>query len=290
MNTQPESTQIAVIGSGTLGAQIAFTMAAVGRHHVSVFDTSHDAICRATAQMSSWLPLLPLQDGKHTTQEELDGLLTPADSIEDAVKGAELLIEAIPEDLELKRDLFSRLSNLSQTAILATNSSCLKSRFLADVTESPHRLLNLHFFLEPWKRNVVELMTCGQTDLAVMTRTAEIVRAAKLLPILVNRESTGFVFNRIWRAIKRESLRVIAEEVGTPEDIDTMWRVIFESPVGPCEMMDQIGLDIVLAIERLYANESRSALDQPPPFLEEWVKSGRMGKKTGCGFFTYDQS
>lgn len=283
MNTREQATDIAVIGCGTLGAQIAFTMAALGGHRVRMFDTSSDAVRRARDQMTGWCNAAATQGGPVAA----DLPLTIPSSLEQAVQGVELVIEAIPEDLDLKRELFARISALTDS-VLATNSSSLKSRYLADVTLHPTRLLNLHFFLEPWKRNVVELMTCGQTDDEVIARTAAIMRAAKLHPIVVRHESTGLLFNRIWRAVKRETLRVIAEDVGDPEDVDRMWKVIFESPVGPCEMMDRIGLDVVLAIERLYANESGDAAEQPPDFLQHWVRSGRLGKKAGKGFFTYE--
>ena len=130
-------------------------------------------------------------------------------------------------------------------------------------------------------------MSCGQTDEAVMLRTAEILRAAKLEPISLRHESTGLLFNRIWRSVKRECLRVIAEDIGKPEEIDLMWRMNFGTAVGPCQIMDIIGLDVVLAIEQTYAAESKDPRDIPPAFLEEWVNSGRLGKKTGRGFYSY---
>jgi 3-hydroxybutyryl-CoA dehydrogenase len=278
---------IAVIGAGTLGSQIAFTMAALGHHEVRLFDVSREAVNNARARMNGWLHAVNTKDREATSNSDLERLLSTPDSLEQSLESAELVIEAIPEDLEMKRSLFARLSRLTPDAVLATNSSSLKSRFLADVTSRPDRLLNLHFFLEPWKRNVVELMTCGQTDDAIMTWVAQTMRSAGLHPIVVKHESTGFLFNRIWRAVKREVLRVIAEDVGSPEDIDRMWKVIFEAPVGPCEMMDGIGLDVVLAIERLYAETNGDPGDEPPAFLQEWVKSGRLGKKAGRGFFTY---
>ena len=259
---------IAVIGSGTLGAQIAFTMAARGGHSVKLFDSNPEAVRRALDQMA-------------------DPNLTAVPTLELAVSGVELVIEAIPEDLALKRELFAQISRLTESAILATNSSSIRSRLLADVTLRPNRLMNLHFFLEPWKRNVVELMTCGQTDEAVFQRVSDIMRLAMVEPIRVGKESMGFLYNRIWRSVKKETLRVFAEGVGRAEEIDHMWRVVMASPAGPCETMDAIGLDVVLAIERLYAEESGDPADNPPPFLEEWVRDGRLGQKSGRGFYDY---
>jgi 3-hydroxybutyryl-CoA dehydrogenase len=278
-----KTTQIGVVGAGTLGAQIAFTMAAVGRHRVKVFDESQQAAERARKRMPEWLKDIK----KAPSEAELDSLLTFADSLEAAVTEAELVIEAVPENLELKREIFARISRITDEAILGTNSSSIRSRKLADVTVRPQRLLNTHFFMEPWKHNVVELMTCGQTEEAVITRTAEIMIAAKVEPIRVRKESTGFLYNRIWRAVKKETLRVVAEGVGEPEEVDRMWRVVMGGPAGPCETMDAIGLDVVLAIERLYAEESGDPNDYPPVFLEQWVNDGRLGQKSGRGFYQY---
>jgi 3-hydroxybutyryl-CoA dehydrogenase len=283
----PASSSITVIGCGTLGSQIAFTLAALGNYRVKIFDTNFQAVQQAREKMRGWISSIRSEGGPAIDEACLSDLLTIPGSLEEAVSDVELIIEAIPEDLAMKRDLFAQMSRLAGNAILATNSSSIKSRCLADVTLDPTRLLNAHFYLEPWKRNPVELMSCGQTNPDVMLRTADILKAAKLDPILLGKESTGLLFNRIWRSVKRECLRVIAEGVGKPEEIDRMWRVNFGTSIGPCQMMDMIGLDVVLAIERIYAAESSDPTDVPPAFLEELVKDGKLGKKTGEGLYCY---
>ena len=217
MSHTPDSTSIAIIGSGTLGSQIAFTLAALGNYRVKIFDTNSQAVQQAIERMHGWISSIKSEGGPAIEEARLSDLLTMASSLEEAVSAVELIIEAIPEDLAMKRDLFARMSPLAPKAILASNSSSIQSRCLADVTVDPQRLLNAHFYLEPWKRNPVELMSCGQTDPDVMLRTAEILKTAKLDPILLRKESTGLLFNRIWRSVKRECLRVIAEGVGKPE-------------------------------------------------------------------------
>lgn len=281
------SSCVAVIGCGTLGSQIAFTLAALGNYHVKIFDTNSQVVQQAREKMQGWISSVRSEHGSDIDEARLSDLLIMPSSLEEAVNDVELVIEAIPEDLEMKRALFARMSLLTSDTILATNSSSLKSRYLADVTANPQRLLNAHFYLDPWKHNPVELMSCGQTDPDVMQRTASILRTAKLDPILLQVESTGLLFNRIWRSVKRECLRVIAEGVGKPEEIDKMWRANYSTPVGPCQLMDMIGLDVVLAIERIYAAESSDPNDVPPAFLEELVKNGKLGKKTGEGFYRY---
>jgi 3-hydroxybutyryl-CoA dehydrogenase len=284
MNTEikPETDRpaiIAVIGAGTMGSQIAYTMAVSGGHAVRIFDTSRQSI----QQMYKLFEESPGADGPKALKEHL--IVTG--SVEEAVKGSELVIEAVPEQLDLKRRLLAQMSSLTADAVLATNSSSFKSRELADVTEKPERLLNAHFYPEPWKRVAVELMSCGQTSPSVIQRISGILRRAKLQPIVLERESTGFVFNRVWHAIKSECLRVVAEGVARPEDIDKIWCINWGTAAGPFRWMDAVGLDVVLEIERTYAKESGDPRDNPPRLLEEMVERGELGRKTSKGFYRY---
>jgi 3-hydroxybutyryl-CoA dehydrogenase len=172
--------------------------------------------------------------------------------------------------------------------VLATNSSSFRSRLLADVTRYPERLLNTHFYGEPWRRSAVELMTCGATDPAVLEQVAEFMVACGMTPFVVQGESTGFIFNRIWRAIKRESMRVVDEGHATPEDVDRLWCLVMESAPGPFARMDKVGLDVVLDIERRYAAESGDQDDEPPALLVDLVERGMLGVKSGRGFYEYE--
>jgi 3-hydroxybutyryl-CoA dehydrogenase len=191
--------------------------------------------------------------------------------------------------LEAKRALFADLSAVAgREVVLATNSSSFRSRLLADATRHPERLLNTHFYGEPWRRSAVELMTCGATDPAILARVAEFLATCGLTPFVVRGESTGFIFNRIWRAIKRESMRVVAEGHATPEEVDRLWSLVMQSAPGPFARMDRVGLDVVLDIERRYAAESDDPDDEPPALLVELVERGLLGVKSGRGFYEYE--
>jgi 3-hydroxybutyryl-CoA dehydrogenase len=266
---------IAVVGAGTLGWQIARTFGARGVQ-VRLYDLSPEAVAQAVARIGREAP-------------DAVGSLKAAESLAAAVDGVWLAIEAIPERLEAKRALFAELSWMTgPEVILATNSSSLRSRLLAEATRFPERLLNTHFYNEPWRRNAVELMTCGETDPAVMARVAAFMTDCGLAPFVVRGESTGFIFNRIWRAIKRESLRVVAEGHATPEEVDRLWCIVMESELGPFARMDRVGLDVVLDIERRYAAESGDPADEPPRLLVELVEKGMLGVKSGRGFYNYE--
>lgn len=270
-----------------MGRQIAFQLAAYGSR-VLLFDPSQDALDTAERYIRT------IGNDLATSEELPDGAADAIDRVkmltgfEGNLDNAWLVIEAIPERMDLKRDLFARLSeHAHEEAILATNSSSFRSGLLADVTHRPERLMNIHFLNHPWERPAVELMSSGSTDDAHLGSVYSYLRASGLYPVVVQGESTGFLFNRIWRAIKKESLKVVASGHGSPEDIDRFWCMSTGLPRGPFALMDRVGLDVVLDIERHYAEVSGDPNDDPPRFLQEMVDRGQLGVKSGAGFYEY---
>lgn len=279
--------RVAVIGAGTMGWQISLILAAHGTP-VSLYDRDDAALARALSTIAGQAPDLVASGAIPGPAHDTLARISPSETLAAAVATAWLVVEAIPERLDLKRSLFAELSaEAPREVILATNSSSFKSRLLADVTTHPQRLMNAHFYGNPWRRSGVELMSCGATDPSHLERVARFLRGCGLMPVIVRGESTGFVVNRIWRAVKRESLRVVAEGLATPEEVDRLWCLAMETPMGPFAMMDRVGLDVVQDIERHYAAESGRADDEPPAFLDDMVREGRLGQKTGSGFYEY---
>lgn len=278
---------VAIIGAGTMGGQIAVTLAGSGVP-VRLYDASPDALAAARDRIAADAARLVDEGFLPGPATAVGARVTPAATLAEAVSGAWLVIESVPERVDLKRALFAELSALvAPDVILATNSSSFRSRLLADATRGPERLLNTHFYNHPWRRRGVELMGCGQTDPAVIDRVAAFLRETGFVPVVVRGESTGFIYNRIWRAIKRESLRVVAEGLATPEEVDRLFCLALGTPIGPFGLMDRVGLDVVADIERHYAAESGRPEDEPPAFLDELVRAGRLGVKTGRGFYDY---
>ena len=196
-------------------------------------------------------------------------------------------MESVPEDLELKKEIFRRVDALSEPdAILASNSSSYASSAFADSVKSPARLLNTHFLMPP-EIPPVELMSCGHTDPALIPRLAELLPGYGLTPYIVQRESMGFIFNRIWAAIKREALAVVAEGVATPEVVDALYCQACGTPYGPCRLMDAVGLDVVLSIEENYARHRPGLPEGPRTLLKGMIAEGRLGLKSGRGFYDY---
>lgn len=278
---------VAIIGAGTMGWQIALQLAAYGTP-IRLYDRDSAVVDLALQRIREQGAAL-VNDGSLPRQAaDLGGLVRGSASLDEAVRGCWYVIEAIPERMDLKRNLFSELSRIADPdTILATNSSSFRSSHLADITRHPERLMNSHYYNVPWRRSGLELMTCGVTDPRHIERVAALARRSGLVPVVAEAESTGFVFNRIWHAVKRESLKVVAEGVAAPEDVDRLWCLSMEADIGPFAMMDRVGLDVVLDIERHYAKQSGDPDDEPPQVLIDMVARGDLGRKSGRGFYSY---
>lgn len=205
-----------------------------------------------------------------------------------AVAGAKLVLECIVEDLDAKRALFAQLGVLAPDAVLASNSSAMPASLWADTTPRPERLINAHFYVRPWERRVVELMTCGRTSHEVLTSTAELFESLQIRAFTLRAVSVGLLYNRIWAAIRREALSIVDEGVATPQEVDEIYRALDPAPSrGPFERMDAVGLDISHAIESFYATQRGTTVS---PSLTARVRDGHLGAKTGRGFLDHATS
>jgi 3-hydroxybutyryl-CoA dehydrogenase len=272
---------VTIVGAGTLGRLIA-TVFAAGGSDVRLFDTSaeqrdagRDYLEEHVADVRDALDLRPARTGR----------VEVADDLPRAVDGAWLVIESVPERVDVKIEVFGELDRVApRDAILATNSSSLPSRLVIDKVEHRERVLNMHY-QQPPELNAVELMSCGETDPDVIDALMDKLPEYGLAPFRVRRESDGFIFNRIWAAIKRECLMVVEEGVAAPEDVDEMWKIFTRPGIPPFELMDRVGLDIVLAIEEHYAEVRAGIPEGPRKLLRQYIDEGRLGVKSGGGFY-----
>jgi 3-hydroxybutyryl-CoA dehydrogenase len=273
---------VAIDGAGTLGRRIASVYSA-GGSDVRIFDVSADQreaareyAGRRADEVKHRLGL----DGSRVGKVELTG------DLEAAVRGAWMVIEAVPEKLELKREVFGELDRLADAdAIVASNSSSLPTSHLIDNVRHPQRVLNTHY-QQPPELNAVELMSCGKTDAGIIDALMDKLPHYGLVPFHVRRESDGFIFNRIWAAIKRECLMVVQEGVAAPEDVDGMWNT-WVGAGAPFQLMDRVGLDVVLDIEEHYASVRQGIPDGPRKLLRQYIEDGRLGVKSGRGFYDH---
>lgn len=272
-----ERRPIAIVGAGTLGGMIAATLVGHGAD-VQLFDISQAQLDSAIARADTLTS---------TFGNDERGQLTTSTSMAEAVKNAWLIIEAVPERLDLKREIFAQLDEVApEDAVLTTNSSSYRSSALADVVSQPQRLMNTHFYHPP-ERNAVEVMTSGSTDPALIELVIEQLGQRGFRPFHVRQESTGFIYNRVWAAIKREALMVVATGIAAPEDVDALFRSFHEAGVGPFELMDRVGLDVVLEIEEHYAQERDGIPQEPRELLRRYIAEGKLGVKSGEGFYRY---
>lgn len=277
---------IVVVGAGTLGRRIAAVFAA-GGSDVRIADLQEAQREAALAYISETLPELTERLAQHG-KAPVAGSVIAVEQVADALSGAWLVVEAVPEKLEIKRPLFGDLDRLADhDALLATNSSSYASRMVIDEVTNAERVFNMHFAMPPTSM-AVELMSDGQTSEGLLEEVAEELRRFGLAPFIAHAESTGFIFNRIWAAIKREALAVVAEGVSTPEDVDAIMRANMGLPAGPFALMDQVGLDVVLDIEEHYAAETPTLPSGPRELLRRYVEAGKLGRKTGEGFYKYE--
>ena len=287
MEIRPFET-IGIVGAGFMGAQIAVTCATAG-YVVWLQDTAQKALERAKCSLES--ALATQHAGRRLSAEGValaGSRVRYTTDLREAVSGADLVIEATPERLEVKRAVFAELDRVCPPhAILATNSSSLRISLIEDATRRPERVLNLHYFAPVNSKPVVELMGGTSTSAETLERVRQFVIRCGLTPLLVRRESTGFIFNRVWRAVKKECLRVVDSGVASHEDVDRAWMISYGTPRGPFGEMDMIGLDVIRDIEMVYYLESGALSDAPPKVLLDKIASGELGVKTGAGFYSY---
>ncbi len=272
---------VAVFGAGTLGRRIAMMLASRGGT-VRVYSRSTATGEDAVRYVNATLPAVIDARGSGTI-----GTVTPVTDIETALDNAWLAIESVPERLDIKKAMWTRIDTAAAPdTIYATNSSSYPSRLMADAVTDPTRLCNLHFYMPP-TANGADLMSDGHTDPDVLHTLQTVLPEFDIHPYIARRECTGFIFNRVWAAIKRESLAVVAEGIADPSDVDALFRLNLGGPTGPFQLMDAVGLDVVLDIEEHYAQENPHLPTTPRELLRTYINQGKLGNKTGEGFYKH---
>jgi 3-hydroxybutyryl-CoA dehydrogenase len=272
---------VAVIGAGTLGQRIALMFASRGGT-VRIYARRDEQLAAAKQFVAQTLPWVIENRGFGEP-----GVATTTTSLADALDGAWLAVESAPEKLEVKIPLWGEIDKVaSPGTIFATNSSSYPSRLMAENVSDKTRLCNTHFYMPPLV-NALDLMSDGQTDRGLLDTLLAVLPEFGVYPFEARKECTGFIFNRVWAAIKRESLAVVAEGVARPEDVDEMYKLNLGAPAGPFQLMDLVGLDVALDIENHYVEEFPHLQKHARDLLQAYVDAGKLGQKTGEGFYKY---
>ena len=279
---------VTVIGTGTLGTQIALLAGNAG-YAVTIYDLRKGALNETLGRLRSSIeekginPIIPwdqLEKVREQIRETTD--------LDEAVRDADLIVESVPEDLNIKQSVFQELGKKAPPkTIFATNSSSMPVSLMEESSGRPEKCLNTHFYVILEGMNMADVMGGTKTSAEVLQKGVDWVRSMGCIALTVKKELLGFCFNRIWRAIKREGLWMWGNGYVDFRDVDRAWMTFTKMKMGPFGIMDGVGLDVVRDIETVYYNESKDPKDKPPQALTDKIDRGELGVKTGSGFYTY---
>lgn len=279
---------ITVLGTGVLGSQIAFQTAFSG-FDVVAWDVDDAALDAARVRFRKLADRYIREDFQGSASGKAEAALTRlrySSDLADAAKDADLVIEAVPEQLDLKRGIYERLGAVAPAkTIFATNSSTLLPSKLMDATGRPDRFLALHFANEIWKFNVGEVMGTSLTSQASYDTVVEFARDMGMVPIEIKKEKAGYVLNSLLVPFLNAAGELLVDGIADPETIDTTWRIATGSPSGPFQIYDVIGLmtpyNVAMADPRPKSQAFAKLLK------EQYIDKGKLGVATGEGFYTY---
>ncbi|KKL75321.1 hypothetical protein LCGC14_2056050 [marine sediment metagenome] len=275
-----EIKNISMIGTGYLGKQI-IEKSLLYNYSIKAFDIDKADLDEFTDKMKRLIK-----------DKGLKSNISQHYTIEEAVKDADLIIEAIPEKLELKREIFPKIDEAAPPhAIIATNSSSIPISKIEDVVKRRDKVLNIHFY-DLFTMPLADIMRGTQTSEETFEKGKKWLESIEIIPLEVKKECYGFVLNRIWRAIKKDCLKIWAGGYADFKTVDKAWttfcQFFIKNELGPFQFMDRIGLDVVYDIEMSYFKNSSNLDDKPPDSLKELVERGDKGVKTGKGFYNYN--
>lgn len=278
--------KICVIGSGTMGNGIVQTFATKG-HKVVIKGHRQESLDKAIASLDKGLSKL-VEKGKITSEDKditMSNISTTL-AYED-IKDADLVIEAIVEDIKVKETVFKELDEICEDkTILATNTSSLSITEIASFTKRPEKVIGMHFFNPVPVMKLTEIITGQKTSVETFDTVFKIASDIGKVPVKVE-ESPGFVVNRILVPMINEAVGILSENVASKEDIDESMKLGANHPIGPLALADLIGLDVCLAIMEVLYNEFSDSKYRPHPLLKKMVRANNLGRKTGKGFYEY---
>lgn len=281
---------VTVLGAGVLGAQIAFVSAFAGKKVVS-YDINEEALAAGKKRFEAISQQMKqeLDSANDDTIAAAYANLTQTAELKEAVSGADLIIEAVPENLDLKRQVWSQVGELADdNTMFATNTSTLMPSKFADASGAPERFLAIHFANHIWIQNTAEIMPHEGTDPKFIDQAVKFAEEINMVPVPLKREQPGYVLNTLLVPLLSAGMYLLHHEIAEPADIDRDWRNSTGSPRGPVEIMDLVGLRTLVAV----IESDEQAPQWKKTFVDETIKpmiaAGKTGKESGAGFYTYD--
>ncbi len=279
---------IAVIGAGTMGRGIAYA-SALGGYRTILEDISHNKIQQAVA----WIQRV-FDEGvsRGKVEAAIRGAalkqLATANKVEDAIREADLIIEAVPEEMEMKMELFTIFDKFAKAnAIFASNTSSLSITEMSDVTVYRERCIGMHFFNPVPKMKLIELVKTPLTSDETVATCREVGRRMGK-EVVVVKDSAGFVTSRVSALISNEAFALLETGIASAEDIDKALKLGLNHPMGPLELADLVGLDVCLNVLE-YLHQTLGEKYRPSALLQRYVREGRLGRKSGGGVYNYSQ-
>ena len=283
------SPNITVLGAGQMGQGIAHISALAG-FNTRLYDNDKSTLEAAMAAVEQTLSK-GVELGKITNADRARALerLTPAMTVEHGVEDAGLVIEAIPEDINLKKDLFRQVADsVPEETVLASNTSSLSITEIASGIPSPDRVVGMHFFNPPHIIKLLEVIRGEKSASEIVDRVCEIGRQMDREVVLIS-DSPGFASSRLGIVLGLEAIRMLEQGVASAADIDAAMVHGYRHPIGPLRLTDLVGLDVRLAIAQYLHEKLGSSQFEPPKLLQEMVSDGLLGKKSGKGFYCWKE-
>jgi 3-hydroxybutyryl-CoA dehydrogenase len=286
-----EVKKVAVLGAGLMGHGIAQVAAQAAKYEVSLRDVKQEFLDNGMNMIKKSLQSFLKKE--KISEKEVDETLKrirPTLDLKEAVTGADLIIEAVPENVELKKNMYREVEKFApEDALIGSNTSSISITELASATRRPEQFCGMHFFNPPQLMRLIEIIRGVKTSDETINAIVEVTKRMGKEPVVVNKDCPGFVVTRVLIPALNEAMYLAWEGIAEPKDIDKAIKLGLNWPMGPFTLLDYLGLDTVLSITGVFQNEIGDPKYRPCPLLRQMVKAGLLGRKTGKGFYDWTE-
>jgi len=286
-----EIKKVAVLGAGLMGHGIAQVSAQVGKYEVNLRDIKQEFIDSGLEMIKGSLQKF-VSKGTLSEKDMSETLnrIHPMIDLKKAVADADLVIEAVPESLELKKSVWGEVDKYAkESAVFASNTSSISITEMASVTRRPEKFCGMHFFNPPQLMNLVEIVRGAKTSDDTVKVIADAAKRMGKETVICKKDAAGFIVNRVLLPALNEAVFLVHEGIADPEDIDKAIRLGLNWPMGPLTLLDYVGLDTTLAITEVFIRELGDPKYRACPLLRQMVRAGLLGRKTGKGFYNWEK-